>query len=213
MNVTTMSTKSRSLGAVHGRRFLAVAAAGVLAAAPRIAVAHEDAAAGGLVSGLTHPLFGLDHVIAMVAVGLWGGQLKNPAIWMLPVTFPVVMAIGGMLGARGLPLPWVEAGIAVSAVILGALVAGALRPPLWVAAIVVGAFAVFHGHAHGTELPEAAAPLAYGAGFVLSTGLLHAVGIAIGLLVDWPWGAVAVRVCGGLIACLGLYFLVSGVAG
>jgi urease accessory protein len=121
------------------------------------------------------------------------------------------MAIGGMLGARGVPLPYVEVGIAASAVVLGIMVAASIKPPLWVAAVVVGVFAIFHGHAHGTELPESATPLAYGAGFVLSTGLLHAVGIAIGLLVDWEWGEKVVRVCGGAIACLGLYFLVGSV--
>ena len=93
------------------------------------------------------------------------------------------------------------------------MVAASIKPPLWVAAVVVGVFAVFHGHAHGTELPEAAAPVAYGAGFVLSTGLLHAVGIALGLLVDWEWGERFVRVCGGAIACLGLFFLVVSVSG
>ena len=178
------------------------------------ATAHEAGdTAGGLISGLTHPLFGLDHVVAMVAVGLWGGQLKRPAIWLLPVTFPIVMAIGGMLGARGVPLPAVEVGIATSAIVLGILVAASIKPPLWVAAIVVGAFAVFHGHAHGTELPESATPIAYGAGFVISTGLLHAAGIAIGLLVNWPTGEKVVRVCGGLIACTGIYFLATCLAG
>lgn len=180
---------------------------------PRIVSAHEPGVAGGFVSGLTHPLFGLDHVMAMIAVGLWGGQLKKPAIWMLPLTFPVVMAIGGMFGARGVNLPWVEVGIAVSAIALGLMVLASLKPPLWVAAIVVGAFAIFHGHAHGTELPEAAAPIAYGAGFVLSTGLLHALGIAIGLLVEWDWGENVVRICGAAIACSGIYFLIGSVLG
>jgi urease accessory protein len=180
----------------------------VLAARPLFA--HETGdLAGGLVSGFTHPLFGLDHVVAMVAVGLWGGQLKQPAMWLLPVTFPIVMAIGGMLGARGVPLPAVEVGIAVSAIVLGVMVAANVKPPLWVAAMVVGAFAVFHGHAHGTELPESATPLAYGAGFVVSTGLLHATGIAIGLLVAWPAGEKVVRTCGAVISCIGVYFLLG----
>jgi urease accessory protein len=180
---------------------------------PSQAWAHEgSAAAGGFVSGLTHPLFGLDHVVAMVAVGLWGGQLKKPAIWLLPVTFPIVMAIGGMLGARGVPLPAVEVGIAGSAIVLGIMVAASVKPPLWVAALIVGSFAIFHGHAHGTELPESGTPLAYGAGFVISTGLLHAIGITIGLLVRWESGEKFVRVCGAAIACLGLYFLVGSLA-
>jgi len=176
--------------------------------------AHEAGdVAGGFVSGLTHPIFGLDHVVAMVAVGLWGGQLRQPAIWLLPITFPIVMAFGGMLGARGVPLPAVEIGIAVSAIVLGIMVAASVRPPLWVAAVVVGAFAIFHGHAHGSELPESATPLAYGAGFVISTGLLHAAGITIGLLVRWPAGERVVRVLGAMISCVGFYFLVAAVAG
>ena len=185
-----------------------------LATVPGLAFGHEGgAAAGGFVNGLTHPLFGLDHVAAMVAVGLWGGQLRSPAIWLLPITFPVVMALGGALGARGLPLPAVEVGIAVSAVVMGIMVAASVKPPLGVAALIVGAFAVFHGHAHGTELPETATPLAYGAGFVISTGLLHGAGIAVGLLVRWEAGETLVRVCGGAIAALGLYFLAGSLGG
>lgn len=175
----------------------------LLGAVP-LAHAHEAAGlAGGLSSGLLHPVLGWDHVAAMVAVGLWGAFLGNPAIWVLPVVFPLVMAIGGALGVAGLPLPAVETGIAASALVLGAMVAFAARPPLWVAAVLVGAFAVFHGHAHGTELPAAANPLAYSLGFVISTGLLHLCGIAFGLLVRWPAGRVMVRAGGGLIALAG----------
>jgi urease accessory protein len=184
-----------------------IAAAAILL--PEIALAHEGGVAGGLVSGFTHPIFGLDHVAAMVAVGLWGAFLGHPAIWLLPVVFPLVMAFGGLLGISGVPIPAVETGIAASALALGAMVALALRPPLWVAAVLVGAFAIFHGHAHGTELPQAANPLAYGAGFVIATGLLHLCGIALGLLARWPAGVRAVRVGGGAIACAGLYFLVG----
>lgn len=174
---------------------------------PDLAFAHQGGVAGGFASGFGHPILGPDHVVAMVAVGLWGAFLGQPAIWLLPVVFPVVMAFGGLLGINGVPLPSVEMGIAASAVALGAMVALALRPPLWVAAVLVGAFAIFHGHAHGTELPQAANPLAYGVGFVVATGLLHLSGIALGLLARWPAGVQAVRVGGGLIACAGLYFL------
>lgn len=185
-----------------------VVAAAVLL--PGVALAHTGVGvAGGLVSGFTHPILGFDHLIAMVAVGLWGAFLGQPAIWLLPVVFPVVMAFGGLAGVLGVPLPGVEAGIALSALALGAMVALALRPPLWVAAVLVGAFAIFHGHAHGTELPAAASPLAYGVGFVIATGLLHLSGIALGLLARWPAGLGAVRVGGGLIACAGLVFLVG----
>ena len=183
-----------------------------LAAAAGPAGAHTgEGLQGGLVSGLTHPLFGWDHVVAMVAVGLWGAFLGRPAIWILPVVFPVVMALGGALGVRGVPLPAVEAGIALSGVILGLLVALAVKAPLWVAGVIVGAFAVFHGHAHGTELPEAASPYAYALGFVVSTGLLHLAGIALGFLTERPWGAWAVRGVGVGIAAVGAAFL-TGVA-
>jgi urease accessory protein len=187
-------------------RFLAVAAIAVTFAGA--ATAHESTGiAGGFVSGFLHPLFGWDHVVAMVAVGLWGAFLGSPAIWILPVVFPLVMALGGALGVMGVPIPAVETGIAASAVVLGAMVAIAARPPIWIAALIVGVFAIFHGHAHGTELPNAANPLAYSIGFVVSTGLLHLSGIAFGLLVRWPAGKVAVRTVGGAIALAGVGFL------
>jgi urease accessory protein len=183
-------------------------AAMALVATP--ALAHTEAGvAGGLVSGFLHPLLGPDHVVAMVAVGLWGAFLGMPAMWVLPVVFPLVMAFGGVLGVLGVPLAGVEVGIALSAVTLGAMVAFAARPPLWVAAVLVGGFAICHGYAHGAELPGAANPLAYGLGFVVATGLLHLTGIAFGLLVRWPLGVRAVRAGGGLIACAVLYFLVA----
>jgi urease accessory protein len=188
--------------------------AAAVALLPAAAQAHTgEGVTGGFLSGFTHPIFGFDHVVAMIAVGLWGAFLGQPAIWLLPVVFPVVMAFGGLAGVLGVPLPGVELGIAFSAVTLGAMVALALRPPLWVAAVLVGAFAIFHGHAHGTELPEAANPLAYGVGFVIATGLLHLSGIMLGLLARWPMGLNAVRVGGGVIACVGLFFLTGALAG
>ena len=183
----------------------------LLALLPALALAHvETGTASGFASGFLHPVMGPDHVIAMIAVGLWGAQLGSPAIWALPITFPLVMALGGMLGVLGVPIPGVEIGIAVSAVVLGAMVALAVRPPLWVAMVIVGAFAVFHGHAHGTELPHAADPLAYGVGFVVATGLLHLAGILLGLAIARPMGAQAVRFAGVLIALGGGWFLASG---
>lgn len=174
--------------------------------------AHEaSGAAGGFVSGFLHPILGWDHVVAMVAVGLWGAFLGSPAIWLLPVVFPLVMAFGGALGVMGVPIPAVETGIASSAIVLGAMVALAVRPPLWVAAVIVGAFAIFHGHAHGTELPEAANPLTYSIGFVLATGLMHLCGIVFGLSVRWPAGRVAVRAGGAVIALAGVGFLTGAV--
>jgi urease accessory protein len=172
------------------------------------AMAHEvNGIGGGFVSGFAHPFLGLDHVVAMVAVGLWGAFLQRPAMWLLPVVFPLVMAMGGGLGIAGVPIPAVEAGIAASAIVLGLMVALTVKAPLIVAAIIVGAFAVFHGHAHGTELPASAHGLAYSTGFVISTGLLHLAGIALGMLVRWPVGLVAVRATGGVIALVGVLFL------
>jgi urease accessory protein len=167
----------------------------------------EKGQAAGFVTGLGHPWSGLDHVLAMVAVGLWGAQLGNPAIWILPVTFPMVMAMGAFLGLVGLPVPGVEVGIALSALLLGIMILGELRPPLAVAAVLVGVFAIFHGHAHGTELPEGQSGLLYSMGFIMATGCLHGIGIAIGLIHRWPAGRVALRAGGGGIAAMGVYFL------
>jgi urease accessory protein len=176
--------------------------------APTNALAHsEQGVAIDFWGGFTHPIFGLDHVIAMVAVGLWGAFLGPPAIWLLPVVFPLVMAIAGALGVLGMPLRGVETGIALSAIMLGAMVAGAVKPPLWVAAILVGVFAVFHGYAHGVELPVGADAIAFSMGFVIATGLLHLGGITFGALAHWRAGRMAVRMAGVVIAVIGLGYL------
>lgn len=170
--------------------------------------AHEQTGqVAGFVTGLLHPVSGLDHVLAMGAVGLWGAQLGAPAIWLLPVTFPLVMAMGGFLGLLGVPLPGVEIGIAASAILLGALVATQSRPPLWLAAVVVAFFAVFHGHAHGTELPAGQSGLLYSVGFVVATGALHAAGIAIGLIHRWSAGRTVLRGAGAAVSAAGVFFL------
>ena len=180
----------------------------VLVGLPATASAHtETGTVGGLISGFSHPISGLDHIVAMVAVGLWGAFLGGQAMWTLPVVFPVVMAFGGALGVLGVPIPGVETGIAVSGVVLGLMVAGAVKPPLWVAAVIVGVFAIFHGVAHGRELPQAANPVTYAVGFVISTGLLHLSGITLGLLTRWPWGRITVRITGVAIAAVGFGFL------
>jgi len=163
--------------------------------------------ASGFLTGFLHPISGADHVLAMVAVGLWGAQLGAPAIWVLPVAFPLVMAMGGMLGFLGLPIPGIEYGIAASAIMLGAAVAFEVRPPLVVAALLVGVFAIFHGHAHGTELPAGQSALLYSMGFVIATGLLHALGIGIGTLQRWTWGCGLLRGAGAMIAAGGVFFL------
>ena len=180
---------------------------------PTSAWAHIQAGeAAGFWSGVHHPISGWDHVLAMVAVGLWGAQLGAPALWLLPVTFPMVMALGAMMGLLGIPLPGVEFGIALSAIVLGAMVLTEKRPPLWVAACIVGFFAIFHGHAHGTELPPGESGLLYSAGFVMATGCLHGVGIAIGLIHRWATGRVLLRAAGASVAVAGIYFFVSALA-
>ena len=186
----------------------ALAAFLILALESQMAFAHtQKGEAVGFLTGFRHPISGLDHVLAMVAVGLWGAQLGSPAIWLLPVAFPMVMAFGGMLGLMGVPLPGTEYGIAISAILLGACVLFELKLPLPAAATLVGFFAIFHGHAHGTELPPGQSALLYSIGFVIATGCLHGVGIGIGTVHRWRWGQAAVRVAGGLVAAGGVYFL------
>jgi urease accessory protein len=190
---------------------LAIFALAMLCAQP--ALAHpQKGAAVGFVTGFLHPISGLDHVLAMVAVGLWGAQLGAPAIWLLPVAFPMVMAFGGMLGLMGIPIPGVEYGIAASAILLGAAVMFEIRPPLGLAAALVGLFAICHGHAHGTELPPNQSALLYSMGFVIATGCLHGVGIGIGTVYQWTWGQKLVRVAGAGISAGGLFFMWQALA-
>ncbi|HEY7083731.1 MAG TPA: HupE/UreJ family protein [Hyphomicrobiaceae bacterium] len=171
------------------------------------AAAHTGNLSGGFLGGFAHPLFGPDHVVAMVAVGLWGAFLGPPPMFILPIVFPLVMAIGGVLGILAVPLPAAELAIAASAIVLGLMVASAARPPLWVAATIVAAFAIFHGYAHGAELPAGTDAAAYSIGFVTATGLLHLAGIALGLTVRWPVGRIGVRGTGAAIAGAGVVFL------
>jgi urease accessory protein len=190
------------------RALIASAAMALLTMNSVSAFAHTgEGIAGGFASGFLHPIFGLDHVVAMVAVGLWGAFLGVPAIWLLPIIFPLVMSVGGALGVAEVPLPGVETWIAASAIVLGLCVAFAFKPPLWVAALIVGAFAIFHGHAHGTELPSAASPIAYAVGFVVATGLLHLCGIGFGLLSRSSTGRYAVQAVGAVIAAVGIAFM------
>jgi len=192
-------------------------AAGLIAVAvllvPAAALAHEETGqAAGFLAGLAHPVSGMDHVLAMVAVGLWGAVLGAPAIWVLPVAFPLVMAAGGFMGLAGMPVPGVEIGIALSAIVLGAMVLLEARPPLWLAAAIVAFFAIFHGHAHGRELPPGTSALLYSLGFVVATGLLHAAGILLGVAYRWNTGRHALRAAGGGVALAGLFFLWRAIA-
>jgi urease accessory protein len=177
-------------------------------ACPATALAHaRGGEALGFTTGLAHPVSGLDHVLAMIAVGLWGAQLGAPAVWLLPVTFPMVMAFGGMLGLMGVRLPGIEICIALSAIALGFAVFREAQPRLWVAAIIVGFFAIFHGHAHGSELPAGADGLLYSIGFVIATGALHAAGIGMGVVHRWPAGRTSLRAAGAVVALAGVAFL------
>lgn len=154
----------------------------------------------GFGSGFAHPLHGLDHILAMVAVGLWAGQLGGRARWLVPASFVAVMALGGALAMAGLRVPYTEEGILLSVLVLGILVAVAARFPLPASMAIVGIFAFFHGHSHGMEMPANAVGYAYGAGFVLATVLLHAVGIGLAYtvhsvnlpVVRWAGAAIAV---------------------
>jgi urease accessory protein len=189
-----------------------VSAAAFLLSMP--AEAHLlEGEAQGFLSGLQHPISGWDHILAMVSVGLWGAQLGAPAIWLLPMTFPIVMAFGGFLGLIGFHFPSVEIGIALSALLLGAAVMTQWRPPLLLAAAaLVGVFALFHGHAHGVELPAGESGLLYSIGFVVATGSLHLLGIAIGTVHKWAWGRGVLRAAGACVALGGVYFLTQALA-
>ena len=177
------------------------------------ATAHSGTGlAGGVTAGFAHPFAGIDHLLAMVSVGLWGAFLGRPLIVLLPVIFPAVMAIGGAMGIAGVVLPPVEIGIAVSVLVLGILIAGAVRAPIWLACSLVAGFAIFHGFAHGQELPSAADPIGYSVGFVLATGLLHLAGIALGWLNTRPGGVWVTRGAGALIAASGAWFLAAALA-
>ena len=154
-----------------------------LALLPTIALAHPGHEGAGLVDGFLHPLGGIDHIIAMVAVGLLAARLGGRALWLVPASFVAAMTAAGLVASAGVALPYVETGIAVSVVVLGAIAVLGMAMPVAVAMGLVAFFAVFHGYAHGAEMPETVSGLAYGAGFVAATALLHGVGIGLGLLI------------------------------
>ncbi len=160
------------------------------------------------VAGLLHPFSGLDHLLAMIAVGLWAAQLGRPALWLLPLTFPALMAAGAAIGMSGVALPLVEVGIAGSVLVLGAAVALALRPSLGLSTALVALFGLLHGFSHGAELPAGASALAYGAGFIAATFVLHTTGVAAGLVAGRMPVRFAARAAGGSIAALGALLLV-----
>jgi urease accessory protein len=180
-------------------------------ALPAVAYAHTGVGeTSGFMHGFSHPISGLDHILAMVMVGVFAFQFGGRAIWLVPTTFALVMALGGALGIAGIDVPFVELGIALSVIVLGAIVALNVKAPTAVAMGIVGLFAIFHGHAHGAEMPEDAGGAAYAAGFMIATALLHVVGIGAGFLIakiGERQGSFVVRTAGGLAAVAGVGIL------
>jgi urease accessory protein len=180
--------------------------------APSIALAHPGHAESGIVAGLLHPLSGLDHLLAMVAVGLLAAELGGRALWAVPAAFVTIMALGGMAGAAGLSLPYVEVAVALSVAVFGLLILSGKALPVGAAMALVGAFAAFHGHAHGAEIPAHGAWLAYGLGFMATTALLHGLGITLGLAIRWFDTAPrrhAMQACGAAIGLIGVGLLIG----
>lgn len=181
---------------------------GLLMLASNFAEAHVGiAAASGWAQGVLHPLLGLDHLCAMLAVGVWASQLGRRAVWGLPLIFVSVMALGGWLGMAALPLPFVEGGIALSLLVLGVLISRAQRMSLWLSAFLVGGFAVFHGYAHGAEMPSDASGLSYALGFILTTALLHIAGVLLAQTLVKYGRPQEVRGLGVLVALMGAALL------
>jgi urease accessory protein len=176
--------------------------------APAIAFAHGGHGdTSGLTHGFSHPITGIDHVLAMVAIGVLAAQLGGRALWLVPLCFVAIMAGAGAVGMAGIPLPFSEVGISLSVIVLGLAVAFRLSPPELAAVALVGFFAVFHGHVHGAEMPAAASRIPYALGFVGATAMLHAVGVGIGLLIGRAGGTVSRRLVqggGGAMALFGL---------
>jgi urease accessory protein len=186
-----------------------ISLATALVALPTAAFAHVgDHSHMSLAEGLAHPFTGIDHMLAMVAVGLWASQIGGRALWLLPLTFPVVMAAGAAMGFAGVALPLVEAGIAISVLVLGGVIAFALRPSLAISVPLIAAFALLHGYAHGIELPASVSALTYAVGFIAATFTLHLIGIGLGLVANRMPVRFAARTAGGAIACIGLLMLV-----
>jgi len=190
---------------------LRIGLAAFAALVPAVASAHIGIGSTiGFAHGFAHPLSGLDQILAMVAVGTFAANLGGRAIWAVPLTFMALMVVGGVLGITGVALPFVEIGIALSIVVLGLLVAFRVKWPVAAAMAVVGVFAVFHGHSHGTEMPVDAMGAQYALGFVTATGLLHLLGIGIGLGIGAAGARYSQRitqVAGIAVACVGVAFL------
>lgn len=177
---------------------------------PGVALAHTGAGdAHGFIHGFTHPIGGADHLLAMVAVGLWATQMGGRALWLVPSSFVLVMIMGGVVGFLNVPLPFIEQGILLSVLVLGVLIAGAFHFPLLYSALLVGIFAIFHGYAHGAEMPAESGTFVYVAGFALATALLHVSGIVPGLFIKSAKLQMLTRFAGGAVALSGVYLAIS----
>jgi urease accessory protein len=178
---------------------------------PSLALAHVGVdKTSGVAHGFMHPVSGFDHILAMVAVGLFAAHLGGRALWLVPLSFVAMMAFGGVLGMAGIGLAYVEIAIGLSVVVLGIIVATRVNPPVAIAMALVGFFAIFHGHAHSAEMPETASGLAYGVGFILATALLHAVGIGVGILIGRAgqrYSRTISQIAGGAMALAGIAIL------
>jgi urease accessory protein len=178
---------------------------------PTAAFAHTGVGeTSGFMPGFSHPISGLDHILAMVMVGVFAWQLGGRALWLVPTSFVLMMAVGGTLGVFGIDVPFVEIGITLSVIVLGLGVALGVKTPAVVAMAVVGLFAIFHGHAHGAEMPEDAGGVAYAAGFMIATALLHIAGIGIGFGIGKAGerhGPMVVKASGGVAAIAGVGIL------
>lgn len=164
----------------------------------------------GFANGLAHPFSGLDHLLAMTAVGLWAVQRGGKAIWMMPLAFISAMALGGMLGMAGLgQVPIIDQAIAASVLIMGIFIATATRMPLGASVFIIGLFALFHGYAHGAEMPATASGLLYGAGFIVATAVLHLCGITIGLAAHKTNSMKIIRAAGYIVAACGIGLIFS----
>ena len=188
------------------RLSITVGAATLALLAAQGASAHVGIGGAGLGAGFAHPFLGLDHVLAMVAVGLWAAQSGGRAMWAVPATFVTMLAGGALLAIAGVNVPSVETGIAVSVLVLGLLVALAVRLPLAAGMVLTAAFAVFHGHSHGTEMPAMISPALYAAGFLVATALLHLAGVALGRGI----AANRLRIAGACVALAGAWMVVGG---
>jgi urease accessory protein len=195
------------------KRIQAVIISILIAAISSGAEAHTGFTANGFTHGFIHPISGWDHILAMIAVGLWAAQLASSglkrAVWMVPLSFVSMMVVGGILGIAQFELPFVEQGILASVLVLGALVLAGVRLPISASAAIVGGFALFHGHAHGAEMPATSSGLAYALGFALATALLHASGIAFGLIAQRRLSSLALRVAGAAVTLGGVYLILT----